>query len=78
MQKNAKVLMGTVHNKLKKHFGGSATILRQETCLKIKSKVLVDKDLEMFETIKLAYSDITIKRSDLGLLTILNFTNEKV
>jgi len=73
MQKNAKSLLEQVHKELRKHFGTSATILKQEDCLKIKTKVLVDTDLKLFNKLRLAYSDITVKRSDLGLLTILNF-----
>ncbi len=74
MQQNAQKLMETVHNKLRKHFGSSATIIKQPTCLKIKTKVLVDTDVNLLHDLEGLYANITIKRSDLGLLTILNFS----
>jgi len=74
MQQNAKKLMETVHKQLKKHFGYSATIIKQSNCLKIKTKVLVDSDLQLFHNLEGMYSNAMIKRSDLGLLTVINFS----
>ncbi len=74
MQKNAKSLLEKVYNQLRKHFGTSATILKQETCLKIKTKVLVDSDIQLLHELEGMYANAMIKRSDLGLVTIINFS----
>lgn len=74
MQKNAMILLEKVHKELRKHFGSSATIIKQERCLKIKTKVLVDSDIQLFHNLEGMYSNAMIKRSDLGLLTVINFS----
>ena len=74
MQKNATLLLEKVHKQLRKHFGSSATIIKQSNCLKIKTKVLVDSDLQLFHNLEGMYANAMIKRSDLGLVTIINFS----
>lgn len=74
MQTNAKSLLEKVYNQLRKHFGSSATIIKQPMCLKIKTKVLVDSDIQLLHELEGMYANAMIKRSDLGLVTIINFS----
>lgn len=73
MQKNANVLLEKVHKELRKHFGRSATIIKMEHCIKVKTRILIDSDLDIFHNLEGMYANATIKRSDLGLVTILDF-----
>lgn len=61
--------------KIKRHFGKSASSLRNETnCIRLNTKVLIDKDIEFFKEIEGMYKEIQIKRSGMGIVTILNFS----
>ena len=61
--------------KIKRYFGQSASSIRNEKdCIRLYTKELIDADLEFFKSIEGMYKEILIKRSNIWIVTILNFS----
>lgn len=50
-----------------------AAVFDHKTSITIRVYRLVDKDLDFFRSLEGMYTDIEIKRSDKGLIVIMNF-----